>query len=484
MTKRKVYKILLSSIQKMLEVIVSKFGGSVLKSADDVVRAENIMNDDPRRRVMVNSAFGVAEPKSRKKITDQLINYATNVGHLSGYGVSGEESHNFVEDTFYKIGNDLGVERVFTEELIKELNQRFNSEYKTKDRKTAAIAAWGEWATAKMIVEHMNKRGIKTIYVDPKDVGLFGEGRFTDARVLPESYTNIETKMLKYLKDCVIVFPGFFLYTKEGEIMVLSRGGSDLTAAIHSKTLGAKVYENFTNTDGVFAADPRIIPNPLRIGELTFREMRDLSYSGFEVLHPAVSGPVETARIPVHIRNALKYPSEGTYVVYDRISDPNKPIVGVAYQNGFCSFDIERFGINEQVGILADILSVFKNEGISIEYALTVIDDISVVLKEDQLESSHKIGEIITSIYSVVGEDASIEFQEHLGSLVVAGKGLKGRRGISAEIQATLANAGINIKFISQGSKERCIIYGFDSRDGLAAVKSIYTKYIEPDRIL
>ena len=163
------------------------------------------------------------------------------------------------------------------------------------------------------------------------------------------------------------------------------------------------------------------------------------------------------------IRNTFTYPAEGTYIVHDRLTEQNQPIAGVAYSGGLCSFDAAIFGLNNMRGVGRKILQTFEEEGMSVEFITTGIDDISVILKEEQLAGNpNRIGIITDKLYALIGQDAAIRFQEHLGSLVVAGKGLKGKKGISANIQTTLAEADINIKFISQGPLERCIIYGIE----------------------
>lgn len=179
------------------------------------------------------------------------------------------------------------------------------------------------------------------------------------------------------------------------------------------------------------------------------------------------------------IRNTFTYPAEGTYIVHDRLTEQNQPIAGVAYSGGLCSFDAAIFGLNNMRGVGRKILQTFEEEGMSVEFITTGIDDISVILKEEQLAGNpNRIGIITDKLYALIGQDAAIRFQEHLGSLVVAGKGLKGKKGISANIQTTLAEADINIKFISQGPLERCIIYGIEHSDGKKAVNAIYDKYI------
>jgi len=185
--------------------------------------------------------------------------------------------------------------------------------------------------------------------------------------------------------------------------------------------------------------------------------------------------PVKNAKIPVHIRNTFTYPSEGTYVVNDREAD--KPIVGIAYKNGFCSFNVEMTGLNDSKGILNRITSFFSSRNKSIEHIITGIDDVTVVAMRDEF-SDAEIDEVKTDLYGL-GENATVVCKDNVGCLVVAGKGLRGHIGISGEIQRSLAFNGVNIEFITQGSLERCIIYGIEHRDNMKAVNAVYNRFFK-----
>lgn len=439
----------------MPDVIISKYGGSSITSREDIARIVRITADDQRRKLIVVSAPG-KRFSDDVKVTDMLITLArTRDCDLADKVLSryqelcpGEDIKHLHDLLDQRLRQDLG-----------------NEAY------TDSLKAFGEEASANLLA-----RALNATYVDPRDI-LLVSGSFGDSRILPESGELIRQKIRG---NGIFVVPGFYGYTKEGRIATFSRGGSDVTGAYLAASLDAILYENFTDREGIFATDPDLIKNPVKIKELTFEEMRDLSYSGFTIYHQAAMEPVARKRIPVHVRSTYGYPTEGTYIVDDRISDPEKPIVGIAYMNGFCSFDIERFGLNEEMGVARRILQVFEDENLSIEFMPSAIDDISVVLKEGQLgnRNVNSIGKLKNKLHAVVGENASINFQEHLGCLVVAGKGLKGRRGISAGIQLTLAEAGINLKFISQGPRERCIVYGIEDSDKVRAVNAVYGKYI------
>jgi aspartate kinase len=437
----------------MLDIIVSKYGGSSVTCLNDLERIKKITNDDPRRKVIVVSAPGKRN-KDDIKVTDILIELAkTRDATLA--------------DQIIKRYKELLPDKSH-DDLFTLLNDRIEQQL-DEESYTASLKAFGEEACARLLAQYLDAE-----YIDPIELFLVSD-EFSNAKIQPVSESMIAQRLSNLSGICVV--PGFYGYTKDGMIATFSRNASDVTGAYIAASVDAVVYEVYTDKDGVLAASPDIVKDPQKVSELTFREMRDLAYSGFTILHPEAMEPVARKGVSVHIRNTFSYPSEGTYILQDRISFDEKPIVGVAYQDGFCSFNVERFGLNEEVGIVRKILQIFEEDKISVEFVPSAIDDISIILKENQLKRD-TVGKIRRRISSIAGMDARIEFQERLGCLVVAGKGLKGYRGIAADIQLTLANAGVNISFISQGSRERCIVYGIDSSDGAKAVNAVYEKYL------
>ncbi len=436
----------------MQGMLVAKYGGSSIASKNDIENIKKITKDNPLRRIIVVSAPGKRYSEDIK-VTDLLIDLAKT---------KNKSTANKIVERYKQIWPGTN-----SDELRKNLRKRMRQQGLNSDAYLDSLKAFGEESSAKALAKAMNAE-----YVDPKDF-LVLSSDFGNAKVLPESYDKI--RKLSDRKR-ILVLPGFYGYTKDGRIATMNRGGSDLTGAVVAAGLCASLYENFTDVNGIFAADPHIIRNPKKIKELTYHEMRDLAYLGSK-LHPESIIPVANKNIPIHIRSVADYPKDGTHVVSERIVDPKHPIVGIAYQPGFCSFDICQLGLHERVGVLRNIAEVFEKNKLSIEYIPSAIDDISVIVRNRQFDGK-KIIDIMNEINKSVGDGTKVTLEEKIGCLVVAGKGLRGQRGISAEIQGKLARAGVNIEFISQGSQERCIIYGISEQDGPNALNALYDEYI------
>ena len=129
-----------------------------------------------------------------------------------------------------------------------------------------------------------------------------------------------------------------------------------------------------------------------------------VNYSGFDIFQADSIQPVKEARIPVHIRSTFEYPQKGTYVLHERIKNPNEPITGVAYKNGFFSFKIWKTGLNDETGIGKEILEVFARRGIDYFQMPNLVDDVSVVLDRKQISDSFTLNKIFERVTFILME--------------------------------------------------------------------------------
>ena len=155
---------------------------------------------------------------------------------------------------------------------------------------------------------------------------------------MEEAYEKISK--LKDIEGKIII-PGFFGVSKNDYVVTFPRGGSDITGAIIARGIRASLYENFTDVSGIYKANPNIINNPDLIEEITYREMRELSYAGFGVFHDEALQPLYKHRIPVVIKNTNLPQDKGTFIRHDRdVSDKNV-IIGISCDKGFSVINIK-----------------------------------------------------------------------------------------------------------------------------------------------
>jgi aspartate kinase len=439
----------------MGDVIVCKYGGTSVDSPEDIDIIRKVTSQDLRRKVIVVSA-----PAG---VTDLLIGLVEtgDASYVKAVSAKFQQAH---------------PERAYREDIEDGLVKRLECGLPADERKDY-VKAFGEYTNAKLIADSLGYR-----FMDSEGL-LVVSGRYGDAEILADSRELVRRNVLD---GNTYVVPGFYGKTASGRIATFSRGGSDLTGAYLAAALDVVVYENFTDRPGVFTADPKVVAAAVEIPLLTFKEMRDLAYSGAKIFHPDAILPIEDrldhgTAIKVHIRSAKEYPLEGTYIVSERTSDMGRPVVGIAYGDSFCSFDINMRGLNNITGVAARITRVFGEQGISIEHITTGIDDLSVILKKDQLEKDiGRVSDVRSRLKSVLGSRAEVDFQEHMGCLVVAGKGIKNcSTSLTIRMLQALVDQGIDTIFTEMGPSKSCIISGIPSRHKNAAMCAVHREFFE-----
>jgi len=446
----------------MNELYVSKFGGSSVASADKIKKIRKIINEDSRRRLVVVSALGKEDKKDRKE-TDILIDYANT---------KEEQYIKQLAEKNWKVFNAFGMqeyelEKIFRDTLYERANQSCSLEAITD-----SIKAYGEESTARFIADAFSWR-----YIDPKEY-IVVSNDFGNARILDETYDRL-IELMKEIKksDDIFLMPGFYGYTKDGLIATLKRGGSDLTGAVVAAGINADLYENFTDQDGVLSAHPDFVRNPKKIEEMTYNEIRNLSYMGFKILQEDAMWPTQQKGIPIHIRNTNKYPLEGTKIVSDRMYDLNKPAIGVSYDNTY-AFNVKNFGLNEQRGIVNKILDVIENKyKINVEFFPGAIDKQSFVFRKDNLKLS---GEMITKIEKeieeIAGKYSKAEFIKDSGALAIAGEGID-KTDVTEDVSKLLRKMGYKKTFLIED--EGYSIIEINRQYAKKAVNLVYSRFVK-----
>ena len=270
--------------------------------------------------------------------------------------------------------------------------------------------------------------------------------------------------------------PGFYGAYEDGRVKTFSRGGSDITGSIVARAIKADVYENWTDVSGILVVDPRIIPNPAAIETITYRELRELSYMGFSVLHEDAIFPVRREGIPINIRNTNAPEDNGTWIVGSTCQKSKYVITGIAGKKGFCSINIEKDMMNAEIGFGRKVLQAFEDNGISFEHVPSGIDTMTVFVHQD--EFMHKEQQVVAALHRLANPDV-IDIESDLALIAVVGRGMKSTRGVSGRIFSALAHKNVNVKMIDQGSSELNIIIGVTNDDFEIAIKAIYDIFVE-----
>ena len=440
--------------EKTMSLKVLKFGGSSLADADHFRAVAEIVKSEPERRYVVASAPGKRDG-SDLKVTDMLYECyerAVNEENI-------DEIFDQIKARYLAIVSDLGIELDLTERFEKiksSIAHNAGRDY---------VASRGEYLNAIILAKYLGFD-----FVDAKSVIFFKEDGTFDS----ERTNDVMKSVLK--KHEFAVLPGFYGSMPNGTIKTFSRGGSDITGSIVARAVSATVYENWTDVSGFLMADPRCIDNPRIIEKITYKELRELSYMGATVLHEDAIFPVRYSKIPINIRNTNHPEDKGTFIVpqTDEISDT--VITGIAGRVGFSTITIEKDMMNAELGFGRRVLQAIEEHGVSFEHFPSGIDTMSVVVSTKDLYN--KRGDVMASIVKAVDPD-NIFVEENLSLIAVVGRGMVKAKGTAARVFNSLANAGVNIRMIDQGSCELNIIVGVDSNDYITALQAIYNEFVK-----
>ena len=432
-----------------------KFGGSSMASGETIKRVANIIRSDADRKYVVVSAPGKRFAKDIK-ITDSLLNaYAES---KKGGDIALLLAP--IKERFEGIAKDLAIEdKVDLASIFAEIEKGI-----ARSPIPDFAAAQGERLSAMLLAAYLD-----FTFVDAKEIV-----RFADNGQFNAEYTNDLVRKKLLAIEGGVVIPGFYGSTSDGQIRTFSRGGSDVSGAIVARAVKAEVYENWTDVNGFLTADPRIVENPKAIPELSYRELRELSYMGANVLHPESIFPVRKANIPINIKNTFEPENPGTMIL-PGVLQHDRLITGIAGKKGFVSILIEKSMMNNEIGFTRKLLSVLENLNISFEHLPSGIDTMTLILADTEIGG--KMQELVGGIREAVSPDR-LEIQSDLALIATVGHGMAYKPGTASRLFTALSRVGVNIKMIDQGSSEMNIIVAVSGEDYEKAINAIYEEFI------
>ena len=434
---------------------VTKFGGSSVADAIQIAKTRDIIISDTDRKYIIVSAPGKRYNEDNK-ITDLLYLCKTHIEHNLPY----EQVFQVICDRFTAMAINLGTKVDLTKEfavIIDHLRKGASTDY---------IASRGEYLNAIITAAYLGFD-----FVDAAVMVHFDEkGKF-----LSEETNNSIKKELAKHETAVI--PGFYGAMPNGEIKTFTRGGSDITGAIVARAVAADVYENWTDVSGFLMADPKVVPDAMPISRISYKELRELSYMGASVLHEDAIYPVRLANIPINIRNTNIPDDPGTLITSQEENASGRIVTGIAGSKDFTVIALYKNMLSSEKGFVRRVLGIFEDNDVMVEHMPSGIDTLSVVVSSELLDG--KLDDILEEINRKLQPD-TIDVFEHMALVATVGYGMSRRPGVSAKLFTALADAGINIRMIDQGSSEMNIIVGVENKDLNNSIKAIYNAFVNP----
>ncbi len=352
-----------------------------------------------------------------------------------------------------------------TDYLIKLAKEVTNN---PDSREMDMLLSTGEQVSIALLAMAIQSNGYKAVSMNGQQVGIITENIHSKARIV-----DIKTeKLKKYLKEGnIIVVAGFQGVTPEGEITTLGRGGSDTSAVAIAAALKADRCDIYTDVEGVYATDPRIVPNIQKTDVISYEEMLELARVGANVLHPR---SVETAKqfgVPLRVRSSFKLDNLGTLIIGVENMEIYKPVAGVAADTS--QVRILLANLPDIPGTAAKLFGSLAKNNISVDMIIQSLasngkNSIAFTVDADDLDSAIKI---LKEDDKDTVKDGEILIDKDIAKVSIVGAGMVDRPGIAADMFKALAEKDINIKMISTSEiKISCLVDKDKSKEAIKAL--------------
>ena len=352
-----------------------------------------------------------------------------------------------------------------TNNLIKLANE-VTGEADPTEREMDVLLSTGEQTTIALTAMALNAMGAKAVSLTGAQAGIKTDGVHTKARI-----SNISPEGVHELlnDDNIVILAGFQGETPDGKITTLGRGGSDLTAIAMAAAIDADLCQIFTDVDGVYTCDPRVVPDARKIDEISYDEMLEMASSGTKVMQ---SRSVEFAKkfgVTFEVRSSLN-DNPGTIVKEETMSMESVVIRGVSLERAQAKVTIS--GVSDTPGTASKIFGAVSDANIIVDMIVqnvskTGFTDISFTVNKDD---AVKAEEALKPVLEELGDGASIEAEDGIAKLSMVGIGMRSHSGVAAEMFKALSEAGVNIEMISTSEIKVTVTVAEDQIDQAAQV--------------
>ncbi|MBU0712817.1 aspartate kinase [bacterium] len=451
--------------------IVVKFGGSNLRTQQDIEHVLSVIRKYNRPLVVVVSAF--------YGITNMLEEMLFKAQH--DHSAIGENLDVLIakkRDMIFTLIKNKDIQNSARELLdirikaLKRYLQGVNYIGEIPPFVSDIVMSFGERLSAAIMTALLQDRGVDCEEVTPEDMQLITDGEFGNAEV--DFSASSETVRNRLSGEKTAIVPGFYGVSKEGKVTLFGRGGSDYTAASIASCINAESLDIWKDVDGFRTADPKLVAETHGIHQLTYTEAAELAYFGAKILHPRTVEPLMAQRIPVMIFNIAK--TELTDRPYTIISDngtrKDDIIKSVTYSDDFCILKLEGPGVGNKPGILAKVTREMDHKGINIKSVITSQTSINILLGLKDLQPAFQAvaGLKLTAVKTIITED-------DLSVIAAVGEGLLEKHGIAVRMFGAVSRRGINMEIISVGASQVAAYFIVRRNDRDEAVKAIHAEF-------
>ena len=354
-----------------------------------------------------------------------------------------------------------------TDDLIKLAGQVTSDPH---PREMDVLLSTGELVASTLLAMAIRNLGFKAISLSGAQAGIKTDTTYRKARIV-----KIETKRIleELAEGQIVIVAGFQGVTDDMDITTLGRGGSDTSAVALAAALGAKVCERLTDTDGIYSADPRIVPDAIRLDEIGYEEMLELATYGNKVMQPRAIELAELYNIPIRVASSFN-DNPGTLIHGGVSMEVRNKVRSVCYDMDVAKISV--LGIPDKPGIAASIFVSLAKAGISVDTivqnsSVNKIADLTFTVTKDQINDAMKVAKPIAKKLGAT----NIVSDADLGKVSIVGTGMQNTPGFAAKMFDTLSGNGINIELISTSEiRITCIIKESKVKEAVRALHKAF----------
>ena len=252
------------------------------------------------------------------------------------------------------------------------------------------ISSYGERFAVELFASGLNCQGVNATYCMPEKIGLSTDGKFGDATAnLRKTSKNLQRHLTSLLSEGkIVILPGFFGVSEQGDITTFGRGGSDYSAAVVAVAMKAELLEIWKDVDGFMSADPKFVPEAQLIPILSYEEAAELSYFGAKILHPRTVEPLKKSKLKISIKNTVNPDGPGSLITA-KSPRPKHVIKSVAHDTDISIIKVHASGVGARPGILVQVAGQLTESDINIKSVVTSQTCISLLLARQDLEAGY-----------------------------------------------------------------------------------------------
>nr|WP_315172057.1 bifunctional aspartate kinase/homoserine dehydrogenase I [uncultured Flavobacterium sp.] len=346
-------------------------------------------------------------------------------------------------------------------------------------RTADTILSFGELLSSFIIAEALKQNLKNSSYKDSRELiktnATFGKASVNfevSNRLIQDYFTTNDAK--------VVLLPGFIGATEDGITTTLGRGGSDYSAAILASALAAEELEIWTDVNGMYTANPKLVKQAQPIATISYQEAMELSHFGAKVLYPPTIQPVLRKNIPILIKNTFEPEAEGTFIS-NTIAANGSPVKGISHIDNITLITLEGSGMIGVAGSSKRLFEVLSNENINVIFITQASSEHSICI--GILNSDAENAEIaINKAFEIEITQNKVEpciVEKNLCIIALVGENMKNHQGLSGRMFSTLGKNNVNIRAIAQGASERNISVVINERDVKKALNTLHENFFE-----